>query len=258
MLFTSSHCNRVNCTPWSGIHGVGRLGISWQNWRANINRVPPESCGVLFNIHCSLPQHWGCKIGTTLPSYLLSVSWIVYSPRCLFQDPRCLFEDPQLTNSQVLESSLHTQTLCRIKENPTRRSFSVHLQQVEALVAYSARQIPQTQLQAVDCSDQALSPLPRRQQPRSATRVPPEEVLFLAGVEPVAEVEVAATYSVEKQRSLLVDLVGALARCRAIMLLVVFLAPAKQGSKPMYPRAAPRLHLVSLASLLQANLQKHQ
>ena len=71
-------------------------------------------------------------------------------------------------------------------------------------------------------------------------------------------VEVAVAYSVEEQTSLRVDLVGALARRKGIMLLVVFLAAAKQDNKTMYPRAAPRLHLVSLASLLQANLQKHQ
>ena len=182
---------------------------------------------------------------------LLSVSWIVCSPRCLFPDPRRLFEDPRLTDSPVLESFLHLQIPCLIKGNLTRRSFSIHLQQAEVLVVYLARQTPQTQLQPVDCSDQALSLLPRRQQPRSVTRARPEEV-FLAGVEVV--VEVAVTYSVEKQRSLRVDLVGALARRRVLMLLVVFSAPAKEDSKPVYPRAAPHFHLVSLASLRRANL----
>ena len=47
--------------------------------------------------------------------------------------------------------------------------------------------------------------------------------------------EVAVIYSVEEQTSLRVDLVGALARRRVIMLLVVFLAPAKQDNKVMYP-----------------------
>ena len=104
----------------------------------------------------------------------------------------------------------------------------------------------------MDCSDQALTPLPCRQQTRSVTQARPEEILYLTGVELV--VEVAVTYSVEEQTSPWVDLIEALARRRIIMLLVVFLAPAKQDNNPVYPRAAPRLHLVSLAFLLRANL----
>ena len=66
--------------------------------------------------------------------------------------------------------------------------------------------------------------------------------------------EGGSNHPVEKQRSLRVDLVGALARRRVLMLLVVFLAPVKQDNKPVCPRAAPRLRLGSLASLHRTNL----
>ena len=215
--------------------GLRRFRISWQSWHAKTNRVPPESFGLFGNIWnryqhplstCITPG-----ISNTVSSYLLWVSWIVCSPRCLFKDPRRLFEDPRLTNSPVPESFLRLQTRCLIKENLIRHSFSIHLQQAEAPVAPSARQIPRPQLQPVDCSDRALTPLPRRQQTRSATQARPEETLYLAGVELV--VEVAATYSVEEQTSPRVDLGGALARRRVIMLPVVFLAPAKQDNNPV-------------------------
>lgn len=71
----------------------------------------------------------------------------------------------------------------------------------------------------------------------------------------------AATYSVEERTTRRVDLVGALVRFRATILLEDCLALGSQDSKDSKTinlRVAPRLHLDSLASLRQANPQKQQ
>lgn len=196
-------------------------------------------------------------ITVTASPLLLSVSLIVYNPRCLFKDPRCLFEVPRLTDCPVPERYLRFQTTCLILQNPITRFLSVSLQQVGALVVPLARQIPLPRPQPVDCSGQVSTPLHRRQQICSATQARPEEVLSLVVVEEVVA-EVAATYSVGGEASRQADLVGALARSRVTILLVDFLALGRQDNKPLHLQAAPRRHLDSLASLRRANLQKQQ
>ena len=63
-------------------------------------------------------------------------------------------------------------------------------------------------------------------------------------------------FLVEAQTSRLADLVGALARRRATILLVKFLALDRQDNRTLQPQAAPRLHLDSLASSRRISLQK--
>ena len=70
--------------------------------------------------------------------------------------------------------------------------------------------------------------------------------------------EVAPIYLGGVQISRLVDLVGASVRRRATILPVDFLAVGRQENRTIYPQAAPRLHLDSLASPRRAKLQNQQ
>lgn len=71
-------------------------------------------------------------------------------------------------------------------------------------------------------------------------------------------VEVAATYSVAGRTSQRVDRVGALAKCRATILLEESLALGSQDHQIIHHQVALRLRLDSLASLHRANLQKQR
>ena len=60
-----------------------------------------------------------------------------------------------------------------------------------------------------------------------------------------------SNHPVEKQTSVRMDQIGALARRRVRMRLAdIFLAPAKQDNESVYPPAAPRMRVVSMAVLL--------
>lgn len=152
--------------------------------------------------------------------------------KIMFKDFRCIFEDPRLIDCPVPEQYLHFQTPCLIQRNLKLRSLSVNLQQVVVLVVSSARQTPLPRPQPVGCSDRVPILLHPRQQIRSATRARPEEVLSLV-VEEVG-LEMAAIHSVEEQISRRVDLVGALARCRATTLLLDFLALDRQDNRTIH------------------------
>lgn len=71
--------------------------------------------------------------------------------------------------------------------------------------------------------------------------------------EEVVEEEVAVIYLVQEQIIRPVDLVGALARRRATVLLVELLAVRR---RTVHSQVAPRLHLDSLVFLRRVNLQK--
>ena len=146
--------------------------------------------------------------------------------------PRCLFEGPRLIDCPVPERHLHFQTPCLIQRNLSPRSLSVNLQRAGFLEVSSARQELLPRPQPVGCSDRVPILLHPRQQIRSATRAQPEEVLSLV-VEEVG-LEMAAIHSVEEQISRRVDLVGALARCRATILLLDFLALDRQDNRTIH------------------------
>lgn len=190
---------------------------------------------------------------------LLPVSPIARNLRCHPQDPRGLFQDPGLTNCSVRERTLHCRTLCLIQPKLAIHSLLVKPQRVGALEISSAKQTLLPQRLLVVCSDQMSILLRHRQQICLAIQARPEVVLSLA-VAAAEEVVVAATCSAEGRTNRPVELVlvGALARCRATIMLEDFLALGSQDNKIIHLRVASRLHLDSLASLRRANPQKQQ